>query len=285
MLSGTWRIGGAEVHPIGIGTWAMGGSRMSDGTIFADYEQDQEEAEAIRYAVSCGQNHIDTAQLYGAGHTEEIVGRAIRELNRDELFIATKVWKSHAGSRLAVRRAVEDSLRKLGTGCVDLIYTHAPFDGIPMETTILGLNDVVEAGLARSIGVSNYPLDQLKEAVKISPRPIAANQLLYNILDRGLVTQHLLEFCREQGITVVAYRPVERRLLADQTTNQTVKELAARYNRPVAQIAINWLIGQPGVVTIPKAVAHPHIEENLGAMEFSLSDEDRRKLDQVKVSS
>jgi len=275
MLSKDWRIGKAKVHPIGIGTWAMGGSRMSDGTIFADYECDQEEAEAIRYAVSLGQNHIDTAQLYGAGHTEEIVGEALRGLNRDELYVATKVWKSHAGSRLAVCRAVEESLRKMGINHVDLIYTHAPYDGIQMETTISGLNDAVEAGLAKDIGVSNYGIEQLQEAVKLSSRPIVANQLLYNILDRGLVTPRMVDFCREQGITIVAYRPVERKLLADKADNPKVKGIASSYKRPVAQIAINWLIGQPGVVTIPKAVARAHILENLGAMEFSLSEEDR----------
>ena len=113
------------------------------------------------------------------------------------------------------------------------------------------------------------------------PISIVANQLLYNIIDRGLVTPQMLDYCRSQRIALVAYRPVERRLLADKTDNPTVKEIAARYERPVAQIAINWLIGQPGVVTIPKAVARNHIEENLGAMEFSLSDEDRRLLDRV----
>lgn len=281
MLSGTWQIGEVKIHPIGIGTWAMGGSRMEDGTIFADYEHDEEEAEAICYAVSRGQNHIDTAQLYGAGHTEEIVGMALRGLNREKLYIATKVWKSHAGSRVSVCRAVEESLRKMGIDHVDLIYAHAPYDGIPMETTILGLNDAVEAGLARAIGVSNYSTGQLKEAVKISPKPIVANQLLYNILDRGLVTDEMLTYCSEQRITVVAYRPVERKLLADRADNPKVREIAERYNRPAAQIAINWLIGQPGVVTIPKAVAHAHVDENLGAMEFSLTDEDRLLLDKV----
>lgn len=284
MLTGTWNIGGAAIHPIGIGTWAMGGSRMPDGTIFADYEHDQEEAQAIRFAISRGQNHIDTAQLYGAGHTEEIVGEAIRGLDRSRLYIATKVWKSHAASRLAVCRAVEDSLRKLRTGYVDLIYTHAPFDGISMGTTISGLNDAAEAGLARAIGVSNYDITQLKEAVKLSPRPIVANQLLYNILDRGLVTPDMLRYCLEQGITIVAYRPVERRLLADKVDNPEVIEIASRYRRPVSQIAINWLIGQPGVVTIPKAVARPHIEENLGSMEFSLADGDRLTLDRVAAA-
>jgi diketogulonate reductase-like aldo/keto reductase len=281
MLSEKWQIGDTTIHPIGIGTWAMGGSRMDDGTIFADYQRDLEEAEAIRLAISLGQNHIDTAQLYGAGHTEEIVGEAMRGVDRSGLFLATKVWKSHAASRLSVCRAVEESLRKLGTDYVDLIYTHAPFDGVPMETTILGLNDAVEAGLARSIGVSNYDAAQLKEAVELSPRPIVANQLLYNLLERGLVTPEMLAFCRERGITIVAYRPVERRLLADRAENPTVMEIASRYDRPVAQIAINWLIGMQGVVTIPKAVVQAHIEENLASLEFSLSDEDRLLLDRV----
>ncbi len=281
MISEKWQIGEAPLHPIGIGTWGMGGLRMEDGTIYADYERDTEEAEAIRVAVSMGQNHIDTAQLYGAGHTEEIVGEAIRGLDRSKLYIATKVWKSHAGSRLSVRRAVEDSLRKLGTDYVDLIYTHAPFDGISKEITIAGLNDAVEAGLARSIGVSNYDTAQLKEAVELSSRPIVANQLLYNVLERGLVSDEMLVYCREQGITVVAYRPVERKLLADKAENSTVLEIASRYKRPVSQIAINWLIGQQGVVAIPKATSRAHIEENLGAMEFSLEEEDRERLDQV----
>ena len=281
MISGKWVIGDRAIHPIGIGTWAMGGSRMEDGTIYADYEHDQEEAEAIRLAISLGQDHIDTAQLYGAGHTEEIVGEAIRGENRGALFIATKVWKSHAGSRLSVCRAVEDSLRKLKTGYVDLIYTHSPFDGVPMETTVKGLNDAAEAGLARSIGVSNYDTDQLKQAVELSPRPIVANQLHYNILERGLVTRQMLAFCRERGITIVAYRPVERQLLADKAEHAEVVAVASRHGRPVSQIAINWLIGQPGVVTIPKAVTRTHLEENLGAMEFSLSENDRALLDRI----
>jgi len=139
----------------------------------------------------------------------------------------------------------------------------------------------VEAGLARSIGVSNYNTAQLKKAVELSPRLIVANQLLYNVTDRGLVTPEMLAFCRERGITIVAYRPVERGLLADKAENRELIQVASHCKRPVAQVAINWLIGQPGVVTIPKAVARAHIEENLGSMEFSLSGEDRTRLDKV----
>lgn len=271
------RIGNRTIHPIGIGTWGMGGDRLSDGNPYADYREDEREAEAIRYSISKGQNHIDTAQLYGAGHTEEIVGQAIRGLDRSKLFVATKVWRSHS-LRHAVPKAAEDSLRKLGLDEIDLLYVHAPWDAIPMEEYIAGLSDAVDEGLARAIGVSNFNLDQLKTAVEIARHPIVANQLLYNIVERGLVTEALLEFCRDNDITVVAYRPVERRLLADRVENPTVREIAAKHESPAAQVAIRWLIEQPGVVTIPKASSAAHIDENLGAMDLKLSDEEMEAL-------
>jgi diketogulonate reductase-like aldo/keto reductase len=263
----------------------MGGSRLSDDAVFASYENDEQEAGAIRYSLEKGQDHIDTAQLYGAGHTEEIVGRALNGFPRDRVFLATKIWKSHAASVTAVRKAVEDSLRKMKTDYVDLIYTHAVWDAIPMEVYIEGLNRVVDAGLARFVGVSNFALEDLKRAVAMSDQPIVANQLLYNILERGRVTSELLEFCRRHNITVVAYRPVERRLLADQATNELTLQLARNYGRPVSHIAISWLIGQPGVVTIPKAVTRTHIDENLGATDLVLEAEDRAALDALATSS
>lgn len=275
------QIAGFPVHPIGIGTWGMGGARSADGTVYASYDRDEEEAEAIRYSLSLGQNHIDTAQLYGAGHTEEIVGAAIGGFPRDRLFLATKVWKSHAASSLACRRAVGDSLRKLRTDYVDLVYTHGFWDAIPMEVTIGALDDVVDAGLARAMAVSNFSLEQLRKAAALSRHPIAANQVHYNVLERSLLTPDMLEFCRASGITIVAYRPVERSLLADRTQNPVVLEVASRCGRTPAQVAINWLIGQPGVVTIPKAVRREHVEENLRAADFELSARDRAALNEV----
>jgi len=274
-------IAGIPVHPIGIGTWGMGGARLSDGTVYASYDSDETEAEAIRASLSLGQNHIDTAQLYGAGHTEEIVGAAMAGFPRDRLFVATKVWKTHAASSLALGRAVEDSLRKLKTDYVDLLYTHAFWDAIPLEVTIGALNDAVDAGLARALAVSSFSEEQLRRAVALTRHPIAANQLHYNVLERGLVTADMLAYCEEQRITIVAYRPVERSLLADRAENPVVLDVASRCGRTPAQIAINWLIGKPGVVTIPKAVRRAHIQENLAAADFELSAGDRRALDEV----
>lgn len=277
----TKRIGTRDVHPIGIGTWGMGGDRLSDGNPYADYRQDDREVEAIRYSISKGQNHIDTAQLYGAGHTEEIVGRALAGLDRSKLFIATKVWRSHS-LRNAVPKAAEDSLRKLAVDAIDLLYVHAPWDAIAMEEYIGGLDDAVDHGLARAIGVSNFNLDQLKRAAALSRNPIVANQLLYNVLEHGLVTDQMLTYCAEHGIAIVAYRPVERRRLADQVENRAVKEIAARHRRPASQIAIRWLISQPGVVTIPKASSPEHIDENLGALDLELSEDEMAALSAVE---
>ena len=274
------RIAGSPVHPLGIGTWGMGGSRLQDGTVYADYRDDERQIEAIRYSIAMGQNHIDTAQLYGAGHTEEIVGRAIAGMDRGKLFIATKVWKSHS-LRHAVPRAVEESLRKLGLGYVDLLYVHAPWDAIPMEETIAGLCDAQAAGLTRAIGVSNYSLEELERAVRLSRYPVAAVQVLYNILDHGPVNAAYLQFCRDEGITLVAYRPVAQRLLADETTSRVVLDAAALVGCTPAQLALAWLINQSGVVAIPKASRPEHIDENLVAVQVRPAAEIVRQLDAV----
>ncbi len=284
----TKKIAGRAIHPIGIGTWSMGGDRLSDGNPYADYRDDDACVEAIRYSIESGQNHIDTAQLYGAGHTEEIVGEALRGVGgagseyRDRFFVATKVWRSHS-LRNAVPKAAEDSLRKMGIDEIDLLYVHAPWDAIEMREYIDGLNDAADAGLTKAIAVSNFSLDQLKAAVELSRRPIAANQVLYNVLDRGPVNAAFLDYCRGHDIAVVAYRPVERRLLADKLESDTVRRIADTHGRPPSQIAIRWLIQQAGVVTIPKAVSREHIDENLGALKFVLTDEEMAALDAARA--
>jgi diketogulonate reductase-like aldo/keto reductase len=277
---GKKQIGDAEVHPIGIGTWGMGGARWADGAAYADYDNDQREIEAIRYALSRGQNHIDTAQFYGATHTEELVGEAIKGFDRTGLFIASKVWKSHA-KRSATPRAVEGMLGRLGIGKLDLLYVHAPWEGVPMETYILGLNDALTAGLTGRIGVSNFTLEQLRQAIRISPNPIVADQVHYNLIERSVATEQLLRFCREEGIAVVAYRPLERRLLADRLREPLLAELAGKYGKTPAQIALAWLIMQEAVLPIPKASQRGHIDENLGSLQVAIQPEDLVRLDRL----
>jgi diketogulonate reductase-like aldo/keto reductase len=256
----------------------MGGDRLEDGNIFADYRNDRREIDAIRYGLAQGQSHIDTAQLYGAGHTEEIVGEAISGFDRERLFVASKVWRSHS-LRHAVPKAAEDSLRKLRLSELDLLYVHAPWDAIPMAEYIGGLNDAVDAGLTRSIGVSNFTTEQLSQAIALSKHPVAAIQLHYNLLERRNVDEGMRGLCAQHGITIVAYRPVERRQLADMASAPLILDAAAEVGCTPAQLAIAWLIGQPNVVTIPKASSSEHIDENLAAMHVMIPDRIRERLE------
>jgi diketogulonate reductase-like aldo/keto reductase len=274
------KIGTREVHPLGIGTWGMGGHRLSDGNIYADYRYDEREIEAIRYSIGMGQNHIDTAALYGAGHTEEIVGLAVQGAERQHLFVATKVWRSHS-LRNAVPHSAEESLKRLGMSYLDLLYVHAPWDAIPMQEYIGGLCDAQSAGLTRAIGVSNFTTQQLEEAMALSTYPIVANQVHYNILNHGPVTDRMCEFCRKHGIAIVAYRPVEQRLLADRAESPVVLDAAAEVGCTPAQLSLAWLLAQHGVVAIPNATSPEHIDENLGALLVRLPPPMLRRLDQV----
>ncbi len=274
------RINDRPVHPLGIGTWGFGGERLSDGNVFAEYRYDGEHVESIRYSISRGQDHIDTAQFYGAGHTEEIVGKAIEGIDREKVFVATKVWRTHS-LRNAVPKAAEMSLRSLGTDYIDLLYVHFPWDAIEMQEYIDGLNDAREAGLTRSIGVSNFTLEQLRAAVSISRYPIVAAQVHYNVTERGPVTAEYLSYCRENDITVVAYRPIAKSMLAGNSAIREVREIAERRGCTPAQVALAWLVYQEGVVTIPKASSREHIDENLGAMDVRLRASDIDILDRV----
>lgn len=277
----TITINGFEINTIGIGTWLMGGGWSSEFNMtFADYDNDEESIKAIRYSLDRGQNHIDTAQMYGAGHCEEIVGKAVKGYDREKIFIASKVWKSHS-KRSAVTHSVEDMLTRMKLDYLDMIYIHSSNNPYPIEDYIQGLNDVVDKGLAKCLAVSNFDLAQLKKAKSLSKHPIVANQMLYNILERSDVTSEMQDYCLQENIVLVAYRPIERKLLADNCTNATVLEIAKLYNRTPAQIALNWLISKEKVIAIPKATKTTHIDENLGVFDFQLSAEHMNILDQI----
>lgn len=281
----TLAINKFEINKIGIGTWLLGGGwDKANSLTYADYDNDAAAIKAIKYSIDKGQNHIDTAQMYGAGHCEEIVGQAVKGYDRSKLFIASKVWKSHS-KRSAVVHSVEDMLRRMELNYLDLIYIHSNNNPFPMEEYIPGLNDVVDKGLAKGLAVSNFNLAQLKQAQTLSKHPLLANQMLYNVLERSDVNMEMLDYCNKQNIVLVAYRPVERKLLADECTNESVLALAAKYGKTPAQISLNWLVSQPNVVAIPRATKESHINENLAALDFDLSAEDVKLVSSIKKAS
>lgn len=253
---------GSKIHPIGIGTWGIGGG------IMASNKNDEEEIAAIRYSVKKGQNHIDTAELYGSGHSEEIVGQAIKVVERKKLFIASKIWSNNA-QKENIPKATEAMLKRLGTDYLDLLYIHACWDEHEIENYLGGLNDAQDKGLTKAIGVSNFNLRQLKKAVKVSKHKIIAIQNHYNLVHQNEVDKDMKAYCLENNIMIVAYTPLE-----GLAWNLKVKKIAKKYNKIPAQIAINWLISKDNVVTIPKAVDKKHIDENLGAMDFEIEKSD-----------
>jgi len=256
------KIGGFKVHSIGIGTWGIGGG-MRTST-----KNDDRDVEMIAYSISKGQNHIDTAELYGAGHSEEVVGEAIGGVDRRKLFIASKIW-NHNATKDQIPKATEEILKRLKTEYLDLLYIHACWNEGAIPDYIGGLNFAQKRGLVKGVGVSNFNLRQLKQAVKITRYPIIALQNHYNVNHQHEVDTEMKKYCKKQGITIVAYSPLE-----GSHTDSIIRRIAKKYNKTPTQISINWLISQENVVTIPKSTDKNHIDENLRAMDFRMRSND-----------
>lgn len=262
---------------IGIGTWKMG-SEMA-----ADRAYDKEAILAIKTAISLGMTHIDTAELYGNGHAEELVGEAIKEFDREALIITTKVKWSNL--RYAdVIEAAKRSLKRLKTNYIDLYLVHTPNRSIPIEETMKAMDYIAENELARFIGVSNFSVEQIEEAQQHAKNKIVANEIEYNLLVRDLgqhtedMESKTIPYCQKNNIVVIAYRPLANGELAKPGI-KLLDELAEKYGKTQAQIAINWLISKPNIVAIPKAVKIEHVKENLGAIGWKLSGKDMEMLD------
>ena len=265
--------GGGKIPLLGLGTWRMGGSMSPE------YSQDDHIIGAIRSIIELGCTHIDTAEMYGGGHTEELIGRAIRGFNRQDLFITTKVWQSHLRYQ-QVLNAINGSLNRLGIDYVDLYLIHWPNASVPLEDTFRGLNEIAARGLSRHIGVSNFDLALLKRARQLCETPLATNQVPYSIRERRYVHNGVVEYCQSNGIVLTAYSPIDKGVSLN---NPDVRRIAAGYGATPAQVALSWLIHQPQVIAIPKTTNPEHMAENLGALELELSPADKQRLDKVEM--
>jgi diketogulonate reductase-like aldo/keto reductase len=264
---------GEKIAAIGLGTWLIGGGSSPD------YSMDMEAIEAIRYAIELGMTHIDTAEMYGGGHAEELVGEAIKPFKRDEIFIASKVW--HTNLRYDdVLRACERSLRRIQTSYIDLYYIHWPSDVIPLSETMKAMERLYKDGKIRYIGLSNFSPTQIEEARSyLSTTDVVAIQAEYSLYNRK-IEGDVIPYCFRNNLTVVAYSPLARgALLADlrKPMERRVKllmELAEKYSKTPVQIALNWVIWHDQVIAIPKALQRQHLEENAGAAGWKLTKED-----------
>lgn len=248
---------------LGQGTWNMGD----------DPARRKQELDALRTGIDLGLTLIDTAELYGDGRSESLVGEAIAG-QRDKVFLVSKVLPSNA-SRKGVSRACEASLKRLRAEEIDLYLLHWS-SSTPLEETVCGFEDLLAAGKICSWGVSNLDLMEMKKLVALpGGKACAANQVLYNVTRRGIEFE-LLAWCRESGIPVMAYSPVEQgRLLG----HAALKKVAARHGATPAQVALAWVLRQEGVMAIPKAGSASHVRENRGALDLKLSAHDLADLD------
>ena len=161
-----------------------------------DYSQDETACKVIRSAIELGYTHIDTAEIYGRGHTEELVGQVICDFNREDLFIASKIWNVALDPQKTLS-ALEGSLKRLGTEYLDLYLIHRPNKNIPLGATFQALNGAVESGKVKHLGVSNSNLEQLKNAQSLANTPLATNQVPYNLHHRTYALNGVLNYCQE----------------------------------------------------------------------------------------
>jgi diketogulonate reductase-like aldo/keto reductase len=255
---------------MGLGTWLIGGRNGPD------HSRDREQLQALQFALQLGYRHIDTAEIYGGGHSEELVGEAIKVFPREGLFITTKVSPEHLRPD-EILRSLEGSLRRLQTAYVDLYLIHWPSRRIPLKESFRGLNELVRRGVVRYLGVSNFSLGQLKEAQAFSETPVVTNQVPYSLRDREYVRNGVLGYCQREGIILTAYSPLKGGVL----NQAAVRQVAQKLNATPAQVALAWLVRQPQVITIPKSDNRQHLQENFEALEIELSPEDVERLDRI----
>jgi diketogulonate reductase-like aldo/keto reductase len=257
---------GIKIPEVGVGAW-----RYSGG------------ANPLRRAVELGAFLIDTAEVYG---TEEAVGKAIADI-RDRVFVATKVSGGHL-RRDEVLRAAEASLKRLAINRIDLYQIHWPNSAVPIKETMRAMETLVDRGMVKFVGVSNFTLDDLKGAeAAMSKYPIVANQVLYN-LNRHHIEDELLPYCQKNHITIIAYTPLDSGRLArraEYPTNpegtRALETVAAETKKTLAQVALNWCTTRPGVVVIPKSNSEARVVENCGASGWHLSPEQVALLDRA----
>jgi diketogulonate reductase-like aldo/keto reductase len=261
--------GGGQIPTIGLGTWQIGGRMTPDTT------QDAQIERVFHDALDLGYRHFDTAEMYGGGHTETLLGQALSGFPRHELFLTSKVWQDNL-RQAEVRRACEGSLQRLGTEYLDLYLIHWPNPSVPLEETFAGLNALVAEGLVRRLGVSNFDLPLLRQAVAHSETPLANLQAPYSLHNRQYVDNGALAFCQENGILFTAYTPVERGRVA---SDPVVGNIASRLGASPIQVALAWLVHQPQVIAIPMSKNSQHLRENLAASQIELSQTDRQRLD------
>lgn len=256
---------GAMVPEIGLGVWKYRGG-----------------VEPLRRGIELGAFLIDTAEMY---RTEDVVGQAVKGI-RDRVFIATKVSGGHLGYD-DVLRAAEASLRQLQSGSIDLYQVHWPNSYVPIKETMRAMETLVDRGLVKYVGVSNFSVSELRAAqAAMSKYPIVSNQVLYNLNSRG-IERDLLPYCQQHNVTIIAYTPLDDGRLASSSRFRrsrgvrVLEQIATEVQKTLAQVALNWCTSRPQVIAIPKSDSVTRTEENCLASGWRLSQAQIQRLDEA----
>ncbi|HET6809288.1 MAG TPA: aldo/keto reductase [Nitrososphaera sp.] len=261
---------GVKVPVIGMGTWMIEGPQ----------EVERRAIEALRLGLDLGLTHIDTAEMYGNGSVEELVAEAIHD-RREEVFLASKVLPSNASYK-GTLRACTQSLKRLKTEWLDLYLLHWA-SSYPIRETMRAMEKLVDDGMIRFIGVSNFDVDQLEAAeTALSKHRLACNQVLYHLGYRG-IERHIQPYCANRGIAVVGYSPFGHGNFPppESTGGRVLAEIAKRHGRTPRQVALNFLTRHPSVFTIPKAGRPEHVQENSGGTGWELTSDDLIAIDRA----
>jgi 2,5-diketo-D-gluconate reductase B len=246
-------IKGEKVPALGLGTWRLSGEECS---------------RAVERALALGYRHIDTAQMY---RNEDEVGKGMQSsgVNREEVFLTTKVWPSNFSYKRIIE-TTRESLKRLRTDRVDLLLMHWPSEGVPLEETLSAMRELQEEGSVRHIGVSNFPPSMVEDATRYAE--IFCNQVEYHPYQ---AQDDLLEQAKEMDYLLTAYRPLSKGTILN---DETLQEIAEAHGKTPAQVALRWLIQQEKVAAIPKATSEDHLKSNLDVFDFELSEEEMERI-------
>lgn len=261
---------GVEVPIIGQGTWMIDGNS----------EKESRAIQTLRLGLDRGMNHIDTAEMYGNGHVEELVGEAIAG-RRDEIFLVSKVLPSNASYEGTIK-ACKRSLKRLKTDWLDLYLLHWR-GSYPLSETMRAMEKLVAEGLVKYIGVSNFDVEDLKEAEQVlQTEQIACNQVLYNLRDRG-IERRLLPYCSKKRIAIVGYAPFGHGNFPSPSSREgkLLIEIGRRHNRTPKQVALNYLTRHPSTFTIPKTTRSERVRENSGGVGWQLTEDEVNEIDRA----
>jgi aryl-alcohol dehydrogenase-like predicted oxidoreductase len=304
---------GIRITPIGLGMMEFSGGGGLMGFAFPTISQEEKNA-TVRAALEGGINWFDTAELYGKGVSEASLAEALKAAGKgnDDVVVATKWWPLLRTAR-NIPHSIQDRIRFLGGYSIGLYMVHQPFSFSSAEAEMDAMADLVAAGKIRSVGVSNFSAERMRRAQQQLEKrglPLAANQVLYSLLDRSIETNGILDTAKELGVTIIAYTPLASGLLTGKYHKnpellqkksffwrnrlqskleksrplvQAMGEIGARYNATPAQVALNWVIHAHGetIVTIPGATNAHQAEESAGAQRFELTEAEVARLDDL----